>query len=210
MTKAIIPFIIFCLFSCNSVNTTDITFYRNVANVFTQPFKTEENDITKNFYIQFPYSFAKAELGSNNAVIVLSTYDSEGIYIWVSSDLTEVTTKNGVIIQTLGLDNDIKIINSKCLDNILRQDKTVCFYDYSDPEIYNISTTFTKISEERSLIKYLDEELSLTEHKYLKTSPQIKWKSYISIFTDSKNRVIKTREKFHPFLDEIEIIFYLK
>ena len=210
MTKVIISFVIFFLFSCNSVNTTDLTFYRNVADVFTQPFKSEKNNITKDFYIQFPYSFAKAELKNNNAIIVLSNYNPEGIYTWVSSDMTEVITKNGVIIQTLGLENDVKVINSNWLDDILKREKVNCYYDYSDPEIYSIATIFTKISEEKSSMYYLDEEVFLTEHKYLKTSPQIKWKSYISIFTDSKNRVIKTKEKFHPYLDEIEIIFYLK
>lgn len=183
------------------------SFYRETAQLIASTVSPDSFEVTKTFYDNFDYSFAKLRIGrSDDLIIVLANYEN-GLYEWVSSDKVRIiTNKFGKIVNTFGLDSDLDIKNyyiNKFSGNYIFNTS------FTSPEL-NYARTYAEIKlSNRTNFDYLSEEKYIEIFEESISIPSIFWKAKNYYYFDD-GRPLFTRQNIHPNIPQIEIEFYIK
>lgn len=169
----------------------------------------ESDKITKEYFDSSKYSFANVKIGRGPAATIILAYINEGIYEWRGADGTVFFTKNGQLIETLGLPNDISIDDVQ-LDN-QAEVRMNSLSTFREPLLVNAQTinTIYRLSENFVLVR-ADGQHITTVYKVRKEIPSIKWKGTSRYYLDKDMRVLYAEEEVHPFLPTIKIQYYYK
>lgn len=106
--------IVYTLGACASINSGNvaptyfIAFEALKDTIFGQP----DNLITRELVEKIPYASAKLKIGKGPAGLVILESIENKQYTWVSADKIFVVVKNGRIIRTLGLSNNLTSFES--------------------------------------------------------------------------------------------------
>ena len=189
--KMIIPLVL--LASCNSyyfplwVETPE-----RIINSF-KPYSPGENYIDNQ-----EYSFITAELGQQNATLVLSSIQNN-IFTWLGRDNVIFKTYQGFIISTVGLEHNFEMIDPiESIDLVLREEKSYLSYNFDNPRLYGLKVSKVKLKKSKDQI-----DLSLSAN-------DINWDVKVNVSYGSKGLPSKVTQSLHPFLDSAKIRFYYK
>jgi hypothetical protein len=203
MTKTILPLILLLISSCSFVEIKDIPAYSKLF-IFGAP----DIVITNEYYLEKPFSFAKVKLGRSGVVILSLRSIDKGTYSWIGEDGTRIYTRNGKIIQTFGLDHNVSYLTEWNYPFTLSYFKATSEIQLGNP---------TALLSQQSTLSFSHEELINLEKDYQAkvfieafTSNQFKWSEENMYWVSERGRVIKSIQKIHPNLEEIEITFYYK
>jgi hypothetical protein len=169
-------------------------------------------EITEEIFNSQPYSFAKVLIGKSIvAITVLSTVNN-GVYTWVSADGEKIYTKDGKIIETFGLQNDMKIINSFNLQNIKfelikskeeAQERTFLIELDNPHALMSQETSFYNTGIDKNYFNSM-----LFEERF--ETSKLKWEGVNYYWVDPQGRVIKSVQNIHPRMPLVTIEFYYK
>ena len=197
LNRLILFSLILC--SCSSIDYVNVPIA--IYNAYKSP---EKINLSQEYINSQNYSFSKVKLGNGNAILVLSSI-SNGVYEWVSANNEKIYTYNGRIIKTVGLPYNINVITP-----ISQIDKPNNLMMLSNPDAL--------IDLKQSILSKKTIDLEIDQNNF--KSCALEEKSYVFIELRMENRgyicktinneVIYTRQKTHPYLDEIEMYFYYK
>ncbi|MDA8613470.1 YjbF family lipoprotein [Gammaproteobacteria bacterium] len=184
--------------SCASIN---YSYFNDLRNYYSK----NKILIDQSFIDKQDYSFIKVSNSKNDAVFILSNINQFGVYEWIGSNYESIKTKDGLIIETKGLQSDIKFYSY----DISILEKELSFNSHID--LYSPDLIFSKIVLTRnSSTTFLDNnrnEIHILE--YTRNVPEIGWKAKESyIFKDGV--IYKSIQQINPMLDPLEIHFYFK
>ncbi|MDA7576260.1 YjbF family lipoprotein [Gammaproteobacteria bacterium] len=210
MIKSLILTLAFlCLSSCGNFFTLEQTQQLFKDNILGKP----DLDVTKELFDSFEYSFAKIKVGKSSPIIVVLVSADKDLMHWISSERVSFYTVHGKIIKTSGLDHDINYLDypiTQKISNIVNIDESYQI-DFLNPQLYSALSLSRFEFKDNRIINYLEDDIQTITYSELLSMPQINWRHTNQyIWSSDYNKVIKTIQKFHPFVDEIVMEFYYK
>lgn len=149
---------------------------------------------------EIDYSYIRASLGRNEALLVLSE-SKEGINTWVGANGEIIRTYNGLIIETIGLDRNLKIFRTNVF-NFLSKEKIINVkFSLDNPDLVfgNLVLELEKIDDYENGVKFF----------YSRRSPSIGW-SDKDIYVFQNEKIKYSEQRFHPYSKKIKLEFFFK
>ena len=191
------------LFSCSSLpNEAYQEIYAETKNIIKNisfsGSSREEHSVYKSSYV-------KVKLGSRVATLILKESSDDDYLEWIGNDNVKiVTSKNGAILQTIGLDHNISITPGSVDEN---GNLTIIYCDFYDPNFFHVQGFMKISSNSLDQITYLEEQLATNKIENTFFYREINWtSSNITHFYNKKP--VYTAQKIHPNLSKIEMYFY--
>lgn len=201
----VLPSILSMLIGCSSPQ------YQEIYSSINKNFFGDDVIITKNFYDQQPFSFAKLRLGRMSSIIIVLWKVDSGKYHWVSSDGIEIVTFNGKIIETVGMKYDIQLKMSNPIPfNPKIRSKMNGLANFFEPEALLLPFISELSLKGSKSIQRLDKDITVSVFEEDQSINAIKFKAKNTYFLNTFGEVIKVIQTIHPYEDQIEIEFYLK
>ncbi|MDB2510818.1 YjbF family lipoprotein [Gammaproteobacteria bacterium] len=186
---------------CTSCGTVDYSYFNDLKNYYSK------NKITvdQSFIENQNYSFIKVSNSKNDAVFILLSIDEFGVHEWIGSNYESIKTKDGLIIETKGLQSDIKFYSYdiSMLENASNLDTEIDLYS---PDLYYAKIRLKKLS---SLAYINDQGNEITVFKYTRSVPEIGWRAKES-YTFKDGVIYKSIQQINPMLEPLEVTFYFK
>jgi len=185
----------------NSCSSIDYSYFEDLKNYYSK----NKILVDQSFKDKQDYSFIKVSNKKNDAIFILSNIDQFGVYEWIVSNYESIKTKAGLIIETKGLQSDIKFYSY----DISILGKTLSFDSQID--LYNPDLIFADITLRRnSQNTYKNSQGNeMNVFQYTRIVPEIGWKAKES-YTFKDGVIYKSIQQINPMLDPLEINFYFK
>ena len=185
----------------NSCSSIDYSYFADLKNYYSK----NKILVDQSFIDKQDYSFIKVSNKKNDAVFILSKIDQFGVHEWIGSNYESIKTKDGLIIETKGLQSDIKFYSY----DISILGKTLNFNSQID--LYNPDLIFANITLRRnSKTTYQNRQGNeMNVFQYTRIVPEIGWKAKES-YTFKDGVIYKSIQQINPMLDPLEISFYFK
>lgn len=199
-------FIIIFITSCGNL---PIAYIQNFSSVNNVVFGYKDFKITNDIFDSYEYSFIKVRFGRGPHSILILAYVNDGIYEWVGEDDVRIFTKNGRVIKTLGLENNLEIKDSRdeLVPELLDSYESVNLYN---PDVYSVTM--------KSTFSYKDAQIEKLESKvdvdmveeYFEIS-SVGWKETNYYFINSSSNLVeKSFQYIHPRLPLMKVEYYYK
>jgi len=200
---------IFFLSSCGNFFTLEQTQQLFKDNIIGKP----DLLVNKELFDSIEYSFAKIKIGKSSPIIVILVSVDQDLMHWISSERISFYTVHGKVIKTSGLDHDINYLDypfTQKIANLVNSNQSYQI-DFLNPQLYSALSLSRFEFKDNQTINYLENDIQTIRYSEFLSMPQINWR-YTNqyIWSSDYNRVIKTVQKFHPFVDEIVMEFYYK
>ena len=103
---------------------------------------------------EIDYSYIRASLGRNEALLVLSE-SKEGINTWVGANGEIIRTYNGLIVETIGLDRNFKILGTNGFNFLSREKIINVNFSLDNPDLVfgNLVLELEKIDDYENGVK---------------------------------------------------------
>ncbi|MEK9779581.1 MAG: YjbF family lipoprotein [Gammaproteobacteria bacterium] len=191
------------LFSCSSLpNEAYEEIYAETKNILKN---ISFSGSSREEYSVYKSSYVKVKLGSRVATLILKESSDNNHLEWLGNDNVKiVTSKNGAILQTIGLDHNISITPGN-IDE--KGNLSIMYCDFYDPNFFHVQGILKKSSNSKDKITYLEEQLDTDKIENTFFYREINWTaSNVTHFFNKKP--IYTEQKIHPNLSKIEMYFY--
>ena len=196
------------IFACLVINSCAHIDYREVYTFAkTSIVGVDDIVIDKDYYLyENRSSFIKVRLGKRLiATLVLANVENN-IFEWVGSNGEKIITKNGRIIETLGLSHNMEVINLYNI-NLNLDSKKELLITLRDPQA-TISQSIQSYDLGQQVID-LDKTFIAQTYREDFMTQDYKWSGSNFYWIDKVSSLpIKTVSSTHPYLDTIEIEFY--
>ena len=200
--------------SCSSFDTSNIApgLRGATSSISKAIFGYSDDYINKNLVDSIPYASMKVRIGKGPSGLMILESIEGGKSVWVSNDNVYLVIKEGKIIRTSGLVNNLTIYESPPVTfNEIIKDKFssefyYAYYSYDYPELYGLKTKVVTKNLGKEIISILGEEkeVFLLEEKVV--SKEIGWKVKNSYWIDSSSGFVwKSRQYISPKLPVLEI-----
>jgi len=204
---AIFIILISLLTSCSSIEVNKIApGYVEAFGVIKKAVFGQENYIDPKVISSIPYASMLVRIGKGpEALMILeSVYDDN--YTWISADGVYLVTRNGRIIQTQGLPNNLTNIMHPDIDwtdNKFEDIEFTSYYSFEKPLLNNL-----KVISSFSVGDIQDKNLSLANLRLQKIeeslySEEVNWSELNEYWTDEKGYVWLSKQSISPKLPPI-------
>jgi len=183
--------------SCSGINYSYFSDFRNALS-------RNEIIIDESFIDDQEYSFIKVSNAKNDAIFVLSSISPEGVYKWVGSKSEIIKTKGGLILETFGLQSDIKFYSSNFLVN-QNTDRINTHINLYNPDLIFEPISFFKKSFQANTENGVTTEILVLERNVL----NIGWTAE-DIYSFKDGKIYQSTQEINPLLEPIKITFYFK
>ena len=207
MKKVIFLFSIVFLISCSSLNNGKIApGYFEAFESITNLIFGYDNQIDPQIIENIPYASIKVRIGKGpEALMILQRVNGEE-YTWVSADDVYIVIKNGKIIRTQGLPNNLfeKFTSFRDWKEITDKDEEfISYFSFRNPELNNLEVSSQYLNEGKIELQltFDKKELLLINESLLAES--IGWKKTNSYWLDENNYVWKSIQHISPRLPPI-------
>lgn len=106
MTKNFIIVLIIFVSSC-STNQSRVSLDLGYITIFREALLDQNSKIDPTFESNIKYSYIKISQGRNQAIFILRS-SNNGLNTWIGPNLEKIITYQGLILKTLGLDQDFE------------------------------------------------------------------------------------------------------
>ena len=144
------------------------TDFNNLNYIFRNTFSSDFQ-ASKDFYDNFPYSYALVRLNRNNEILMVLESVKDSKYTWVSNDGIRITIYRGLLIQTEGFNNDLLISNMSEFFNPNMFDDFVSKISFTDPVLIQspITIAVNKDNNNIHVAKHL-KDIKLRQSDFIK------------------------------------------
>lgn len=207
----IILVLTFLISSCSSFDLN------RVAPGYVEAYKTlkvylmgnEERVITAEIIERIPYASLLIKIGNGpeGLMILESIVDTNSI--WVSADDIYLLKRNGKVVQTKGLPNNLdEILYSVDFSNLLKVDTEQIYTYYasfSEPKINNLKLKAKFFIHDKKLFDLLRKKISLTLIEEHITSEDLGWEFINKYWVDDNAYVWKSEQFISPKIPKLFI-----
>lgn len=195
-------FALLAINSCAHIEYSEVYKYAKTSIV-----GVDDIIIDKDYYLyEGRSSFIKVRLGKRLVATLVLANVENNIFEWVGSNGEKIITKNGRIIETLGLSHNMEVINLNNINLNLDSEKELLI-TLHDPQA-TISQSIQSYDLGQQIID-LDKTFIAQSYREDFITHDYKWSGSNFYWVDTTSSLpIKTVSSTHPYLDAIEIEFY--
>ena len=197
------------LFSCSYIDKNRIApGYVEAFNSLKLLVYGDDSSIAPEVIKEIPYASMLVKIGNGPKALMILEKISDDEYTWVSADEIYLVTRNGRIIKTAGLPNNLKEIISPFNgwnSELFRINDFVSYKTFTDPPLNNlkvVSNYFLNNPAEEDLL-FGSKTLKLIEEEIY--SGEVGWSETNKYWLDNDNFVWKSVQHISPKLPEIYI-----
>ena len=203
--------IILLLTSCASISE------QKVASSFTYAYDAVKNavfgypdlNITREIVENIPYASALLKIGKGTqGLVILETVENNN-YAWVSKDNVYIVNKDGRIVRSLNLLNNLTKITSinQSFEDLITKPNPVSeyysYYSFKDPLLLNLKVNVSVTNKGLQEIEILGKSMRLILIEESITSELIGWKAKNKFWVDPDNYFVwKSIQNISPKLPE--------
>ena len=171
------------LSSCASLGTNNVapSYFAAYSSIKGAIFGYEDVNITRDLVKKIPYASAKLKIGNGPSGLLILESIKDNKATWVSADNVLLLVRDGRIIRTLGLINNLTSSQSvdqsfeDLLSNSDRLFNYYSYYSYDEPLLHNLRVEVSLSVKELEDIEILGKVRSLVLVEELVTSKEINW-----------------------------------
>ena len=197
----------FLISSCASIDTSRIApGYSEAFKNIKQYFLGAENEIELDVIANIPYASMLVRIGNGPTALMILESKKDEEYTWVSADGVYLVLKNGRIVKTSGLINNLRdnfTTNKKWEDDLYNKQKFVSYYSFTQPTLNNLKVTSSYEKGEEQDIELLVGKKRLRIIKEELFSDDVAWYETNLYWVDKSNFVWKSVQSISPRLPEI-------
>ena len=197
----------FLISSCASIDTSRIApGYSEAFKNIKQYFLGAENEIELDVIASIPYASMLVRIGNGPTALMILESKKDEEYTWVSADGVYLVLKNGRIVKTSGLINNLRdnfTTNKKWEDDLYNKQKFVSYYSFTQPTLNNLKVTSSYEKGEEQDIELLVGKKRLRIIKEELFSEDVAWYETNLYWVDKSNFVWKSVQSISPRLPEI-------
>ena len=188
-------FLIQTLLACSSMNSERIApsiggAYESIKGAL---FGYADPIINKEIINRIPYASALLKIGKgSNGLVILESINSNN-YIWVSKDNIYIETKDGRIVKTAGLFNNLTSLTSlnQSFEEVLNDPGAVkdylTYYSYDQPYLLDLQVKVSLVNKGPQEVEILGEVKSLILIEESISSDEIRWNAKNLFWVDPKD-----------------------
>tara|TARA_Y100000590_G_C15558452_1_gene953774 strand:+ start:527 stop:1165 length:639 start_codon:yes stop_codon:yes gene_type:complete len=199
--------------SCSSLPDNVASNFKLAYNsIQAAVFGFEDYPITRELVDQIPYASMRVKIGKGPAGLLILESKNKKYKKWTSADGVSFIEKNGQIVKTIGLTNnvtnirflnDISFSKKIELKNMLNSEY---FLSLDNPEVFELKVDLKIENEGIETISILDKELSLIHITEEKENKYIRWKLKDHYWVDPNDGFVwKSIQNIAPNLPPIFI-----
>ena len=175
-------------------------------------FSGSENNLDLNYIKSIPYASMIVQIGNGPSGLMILESKTNNMYTWVSADGVYLVTKEGRIIQSSGLPNnlDLSINSFTDWEAVFKNKQLISYSSFDEPALYNLKifSNFNILSSEEIDLQLRVLDLKLIEEKIL--APSVGWEAINQYWMDDNNFVWKSNQKISPLLPSISYVITKK
>ncbi len=200
------------LLSCSSFPSNNIApgyleTYKSIKNAI---FGFEDSSITRELVNNIPYASQTLKIGKGPKGLMILESINKDEMVWISADPIFLVTKNGRIIKTEGLENDLKgiIYPRLSFEEILEKTPTsslTTYYSYDNPELYNLDLKIRYFVQAKEEVFILNTKYNLTLVEEVVSNDEMGWKFKNLYWLDENFYVWKSQQTINPKMPEFNI-----
>jgi hypothetical protein len=193
------------LSSCSMIDTSRIApGYVQAYGALKQYFSGSENMIDPEIIRNIPYASMLVRIGKGPTALMILESKSDDDYLWVSADGVYLLINNGKIIQTHGLNNNLRerLESSQNWDD---NQKFTSYLSFTMPTLNNLKVTsiYKKKGLQEVELMFSSKQLNLIEEEI--SSEAVGWYRTNKYWVDDSDFVWKSVQSISPKLPEIYI-----
>jgi len=200
-------FIISCAQNPNLVSSSYLTIFSLVGDSLFE----KENGISPEVIESIPYASSLINFKKSPKSLIILQSKQKDTYTWVSSDNRHFLTKDGRVVGTMGLPNDLYKINRpnisfKEMLNKVGLMNYVAYYSFKKPSLNNLRVEISVkvIGNEKINIFREEKDLILVEERLF--SKKINWKRTNRFWIDPKTYFVwKSEQNISPKLPMLTV-----
>jgi len=210
MTKFKALAVVAVLSSCSSFPLYDYGF-----NAFKESYLSLDNQLLDEAYMDnFKYAFIRVRFGASRSSLLTLVREDQNTLEWISADGIKIFTRNGKIIKTSGLPNDIEILGYDDFFPLDSLEKNLSYIvNFYEPKLLEQLTNIRLsrkgkkrisspvVGRDRLTVELVEEKI------YIES---INWTRKNKYFYNSNQEIEKTIQYIHPFSSPITIEFVKK
>ena len=199
------------LASCSSISNNIAPGYAETFNTFRVLITGYEDDlISAELVKSIPYASMSLKIGNGpKGLIILESAEGD-TFTWVSADSIYLVIKDGRIIKTEGLENELKntLYPNTDFKEILSgsNPNLVAYYSYDNPEINNLRLDINYKVKDEEMIDILGEKKQLTHIVEEIRNSTYGWNFTNHYWLDDNYFVWKSIQPAHPKIPAFELI----
>ncbi len=168
----------------------------------------EDTGITKEIIDNIPYASSLLKIGKGPQGLLILESISSNKETWVSADGVYLVVKNGRIIQTAGLNNNLTNFISPNKASIGQTYKH--YYSYDNPYLRDLEAKVELKIKGKEEIKIFDETFNLQLIEEEVANAYLGWSFTNKYWIDDEYNVIKSIQQFSPKLPEFTMVITKK
>ena len=213
--KRALFFIIFIpyLTNCSSFNSS------NIAPGYIDTFKAINNailgstqdPISAELVNNIPYASMILRIGKGPRGLMILEQKINGELVWISADGIYVVTKNGKIVRTKGLLNDLTKVEyeqvnfSSIVQNPNSKNTSKMYYSFDKPLLKNLEVEVSYLSKALEEIEIMDRKMNLRRVEETVENRYLGWKVKNVYWIDKNNVIWQSEQTISPKLPRIFI-----
>lgn len=199
----------FFLTSCSVLDLNNIApgYKEAYISMKTLFFEDKENkDLTEDLILNIPYASAIVSIGKGkDALLILESVSQEDEYTWVSADGIYIVTKNGRIIKTSGLENNLidyiePYFNFREVTN--KRSSYLRYISFDNPELFNLKVSVNLEFQGKKNVKLFSSSKDLYLYTEEINNEYLGWKRKNKYWVDDNSFVYKSIQHISPKLPE--------
>ena len=193
--------------SCANLETGRIApGYAEAFNAFNILIFGHENNIDQSIIENIPYASALVQIGKGPIGLMILESKKDGVESWITADGINILIKDGRIIQTFGLSNNLtSLVYPKLKMNNKQTQKHFFYYSYDNPFLNNLKVEVSSTIKNKELVNILGTEKELTKIEEAILSKDIRWKARNVFWMDDIGYIWKTEQAISPKLPKFRI-----
>ncbi len=178
------------------ISPTYQTAYESILNYFIQG----EDEFSRNQIDSIPYASSLISFDNGKRSLVILEYIREDKLSWVSQDKKVFFTKEGRVISSIGLPNNLysidmpKISFSELKDNKITE--YIAYYSFRNPVLNNLPVRVTSLNKGMKKIVILNKEMELVLIQEEIYSERINWNVTNKFWIDPIDSFVWKSEQF--------------
>jgi hypothetical protein len=209
-----IQLIILCMFlsSCASLDRNKIapSYFAAYSSIKGAIFGYEDNNITKDLVSSIPYASAKVKIGKASSGLLVLESKKDNKTSWISADNVLLLIKDGRVIRTLGLSNNLSSYESvsQSFKDLLSTPEPLfnyySYYSYDKPYLRNLRVEVSLSIKGPEDVELLRGVRSLILVEEIITNKEINWTKKNKYWIDPDNYFVwKSIQYISPKLPKL-------
>ena len=169
--------------SCASLDTNNIapSYFAAYSSIKAAIFGYDDANITRDLVKKIPYASAKLKIGRGSSGLLILESIKGNQTTWVSADNVLLLVRDGRIIRTLGLINNLtsyQSVDQSFKDLLSNSDSLLnyySYYSYDEPLLHNLRVEVSLSIKGTQDLELLGKVRSLVLVEELVTSKEINW-----------------------------------